>query len=67
MATKIEYAKDKVIITVDYKQGGFAGLPTSKSGKTLTVASTGGFVPIDGAPDGLKINLNVTAPVSLKG
>lgn len=50
-----EVRDNKLIITADIE----AGRP-SKSGKTLVVATTSGFVPV--ADSNLSISLNVTKP-----
>lgn len=47
---------DKLVITVDLKQRN----GESKSGKNLTVASTGGNVSLEGHPE-IKLGLNVFA------
>jgi hypothetical protein len=47
---------DKLVITVDLKQRN----GESKSGKSLTVASTGGNVSLEGHPE-IKLGLNVYA------
>jgi len=46
---------NKLVITAILEKG-----TLSSSGKSLVVASTGGFVPVDGTD--LKVNLNVIRP-----
>lgn len=57
----IKYANDKVIIEIPYKSGA-TGFRPSATGKTLMVATTGGFTVVPGAPDNLKLSLNLTVP-----
>lgn len=54
--------KGKLVITVDVSQTACADAPSSTSGKTNMVASSGGFVAIP-SPDGFNVSfsLNVTA------
>ena len=51
---ELKIAGDKLVIEIDLSKD--FGL--SKSGKTHTVASTGGFVQVEGKP-GISLNLNV--------
>ncbi len=53
--TKID--GNKLIIEVDLSQE----FGTTKSGKSITIASSGGGVPLPGR-EGVKINLNVYKP-----
>lgn len=48
---------DKLVMTVDLKAKG----AVSKSGKTMIIAGTGGFVPT-GHANGSKVSVNVTVP-----
>lgn len=52
--------KDCVVVRIPYKAGGTYA--PSKTGKTMMVASTGGFVMVPNQTDGLKLSLNLTLP-----
>jgi hypothetical protein len=58
---KIEYDKATKEITVRLAAGDeeLAAARLSESGASRMVATTRGFVPIDGAPDDLKIGINL--------
>ena len=53
----IEFKNGNILITVPYNEG--KGYPKSTSGKSRVVASSNGFAAIPGAPDNVKVNLNV--------
>ncbi len=54
----ITYEKDEVVIRIPYSAKAIAAAAMSKSGKNKMVATTSGFVPVSGAPDGVKLSLN---------
>lgn len=58
--TNVKYSvkANKLIIEVDFSAAALAKAKPSASGKTLVVASTGGFVQIDGT--NLSMGLNIT-------
>jgi hypothetical protein len=56
---QITYEKDEIVIRVPFNAKSAASLPLTASKKNHAVASTGGFIPVPGAPDGTRINLNV--------
>lgn len=53
---KIELIDGKIIITIDST----ADYGLSSSGKSRTVASTGGFIPVPGT--NVKLNINAIKP-----
>ena len=53
---QITIENGEIVIRVPYDAKASYG--TSKSGKSLAVASSGGFVAVPGAPD-VRVNLNV--------
>ena len=53
---KIEVVDGKIIITIDST----ADYGLSSSGKSRTVASTGGFIPVPGT--NVKLNINAIKP-----
>lgn len=55
----IKFEKNEVVVRIPFQPGGTYA--PSKSGKTMMVASTGGFVMVPGT-DGLKLSLNLTLP-----
>lgn len=59
---KVEFKNNSVVVTIPCGDQDMKNAPASKSGKTKMVASTGGFVQVDGAPKGVKLSLNLTAP-----
>jgi len=60
---KVTYEKGKIVIRIPVTEESAKAAPISKSGKSRMVASTGGFATVDGAPDGVRIGLNVIAKV----
>lgn len=54
---KMEVKGDTLTITIDLKAKG----AVSKSGKTMIIAGTGGFMPT-GHANGSKVSVNVTVP-----
>lgn len=61
---KISYENGEIVIRVPATEAACKSAPVSNSGKTRLLASTGGFVTVSGAPSGVKVGLNVTAPNS---
>lgn len=60
---KIEYVKDAVVITIPYKKGDAGKAELSSSGKSRMVATTKSFVEVPGAPDPLKLQVNMISPI----
>ena len=58
---KIDYSNGEIVISIPAAAQSVKLCPQSRSGKTRMVASTAGFVAVDGAPQGVRPNLNVTA------
>lgn len=56
---KIEYRDGNVVITIPYKPGDEKNAATSSTGKSRLLANTKGFADIEGAPDALKIGVNL--------
>lgn len=59
---KIAFEKNEVVIRIPCSDKEIKNAPASKSGKTRMIASTGGFTQVTGAPDGVKLSLNLIAP-----
>lgn len=59
---KVEFVKGNVVITIPVTDETIKAAPESKSGKSKMLASTGGFVPVEGAPAGVKLSLNLIGP-----
>jgi hypothetical protein len=59
---EITYEAGQIVIRVPATDAQIKGAPFSSSGKTRLIASTGGFMAVPGAPQGVKINLAITAP-----
>jgi hypothetical protein len=56
---KITYEGDEIVIRVPCTAEAAKAAPVSKSGKSRMIATTGGFAAVPGAPDGVKVGLNV--------
>lgn len=56
---KIEYENGEVIVRIPVDEASSKLAPMSASGKSRMIASTGGFVPVQGAPAGVRLNLNL--------
>ena len=65
MAIEMKVSGNKLIIEVDVSPKALASAPPSKSGKTRTVATTGGFGKVDGH-DKIKVNLTVATPPKIE-
>ena len=63
MNVSYDKAKAQIIITVPFTEAGLSTAPLSKSGKSRMIASTSGFTGVTGAPNGVKLSLNVIGPV----
>ncbi len=58
MDVKYDKKAKQIVVTIPYDEA--ADYPLNeKTNKTRTVASSGGFTPVQGAPDGLKISVHV--------
>lgn len=58
----ITYKNDEIIIRIPCDAAALAEAPLSNSGKTRLIASTRGFIDIPGAPNGMKLSINVSIP-----
>lgn len=59
---KISYENDEVVIRIPAGAAAIKGAPLSKSEKNKMLASTNGFVQVQGAPAGVKLGLNLIGP-----
>lgn len=57
MAMKMEVKGGKLLIEIDVSKEAITKAPMSKSGKNKLLATTGGFVEVNGS--GIKVGLNV--------
>ena len=60
----VKYENGNIVITIPCAAADIKAAPTSASGKTRVVATTSGFTGVPGAPKGVKLGLNVTAPLA---
>lgn len=56
---KIKFERGEIVIRIPVTEKTIAEAPLSKSGKAKLVASSGGFQAVDGAPEGVRVNLTV--------
>jgi hypothetical protein len=56
---QVKVQGDKLIIEIDVSPAALKAAPLSKTGKSRLVASTGGFVAVEGKGN-LKLGLNLT-------
>ena len=56
---KITYEDGEVVIRISVDEVSAKAAPVSSSGKSRIIASTSGFVAVEGAPAGVKIGLNL--------
>lgn len=61
---KVTYENGEIVIRIPCNAKTIKDAPASKSGKTKMLATTGGFTPVEGAPTGVKLSLNLTGPKS---
>lgn len=59
---KITYEKNEVVIRIPCDAETIKAAKLSGTGKSKMLASTGGFAPVDGAPAGVKLSLNLIGP-----
>lgn len=58
---KVEYKAGVLTITIPCGEKEIKAAQMSKSGKSKMVATTSGFVPVEGAPEGVRLSLNLIA------
>ena len=58
MGMKVEYKDKKILIEIDCDPAKFDASPMSGSGKSRTLATTHGNIPVHGAPEAVRIGLN---------
>ena len=58
---KIEYVKGEVRIAIPCGPDVIKSAPHTGTGKSKRLASTNGFIQVQGAPDGVRISLNLIA------
>lgn len=58
---KVMYENGDVVVRIPCGPDVIKKAPKSSTGKSKMVASTKGFVPVAGAPDGVKLSLNLIA------
>ncbi len=56
---KITYENGEVVVRIPCDEAIAKAAPPSKSGKSRMIANTGGFVRVEGAPEGVKLSLNL--------
>jgi hypothetical protein len=56
---QVTYENGHIVIRVPVTEATAKAAPISQSGKSRMIATTGGFVPVAGAPQGVKVGLNV--------
>lgn len=56
---KISYEKNEVVIRIPCGEEEIKKARPSSTGKSKMIASTGGFTVVEGAPDGVKLSLNL--------
>ncbi len=59
----IKYTGGNIVITIPYKKGDGAKAELSGSGKSRLVAKTNSFEVVEGAPDVLKVQVNLISPI----
>jgi len=59
---KIAYENGEVVVRIPCSAEQVKAAPLSGTGKSRMIASTGGFAKVDGAPEGVKLSLNLIGP-----
>lgn len=59
---KVEFKSNNVVITIPCSKKDVDNAPESKKGKSRMIASSKGFMQVPGAPEGVKLSLNLIAP-----
>jgi len=59
---QIKFEKNEVVIRIPAGAKEIKDASASKSGKSKMVATTNGFSQIEGAPNGMKVSLNLIVP-----
>lgn len=59
---KISYENGEVVIRVPCTEALIKAAPLSGTGKSRMIATTSGFAKVEGAPEGVKLSLNLIGP-----
>jgi len=62
-AVKIEYAKDKIIVTIPYKEADIEAAPLSGTGVSKMITQTKGFVDVPDCPGEPRISVTLIKPL----
>ncbi len=59
----IKVKDGSIIITIPFKEADIKAAPITESGKSKMLASTKGYMQVEGAPAGVKLGLNLISAI----
>ena len=60
---KISYEDGEIVVRVPFSEVDIAKAPITQSGNSHMLASTKGFIRVDGTPESIKIGVNVISVI----